>query len=477
MIGSLRPGDVVRQKYRLEQVIGEGGMAVVIAAWHLRLDQRVALKFLRPETARHPDAVQRFFREAQAVSKMEGSHVPRVIDVDALDDGLPFIAMEFLEGSDLSSVARDGRPLDPAVAAGYVRQACEAITEAHGLGIIHRDLKPANLFLAKKRSGEEAIKVLDFGISKLLEDTGITAGATAMGSAEYMSPEQMTSSRDVDVRTDIWSLGVTLYELVTARSPFHADGVGAVCMMVMTKDPARPRSLRPDLPAALEAVILRCLDKDPARRYATAAELAAALLPFTVAAPAQAAAPTFLAPASTASPWQAPPPASAPEPRPAAPPRSGGLTVLVGGVLGALAVAVVIVAFVAGRGDGGKPAAIETKGRYRLDAATLFDAQAKLTWQRTPGPGAMTWSAAKAYCARAGNGYRLPDRSELTGLLDVTRAEPPLDPQNFPTTPADAFWTASPAPDSAGGAWVVHFFSARVQPSPPGVPNRVRCVR
>src|SRR5262245_8599938 len=174
MIGSLRPGDVVRQKYRLEHVVGEGGMAVVFKAWHLRLDQPVALKFLRPETARHPDAVQRFVREAQAISKMEGSHVPRVIDVDSHYDGLPFIAMEYLEGSDLSWVAREQRPLEPAIAAGYVRQACEAIAEAHELGIIHRDLKPANLFLAKKRSGEESIKVLDFGISKLLEDTGIT---------------------------------------------------------------------------------------------------------------------------------------------------------------------------------------------------------------------------------------------------------------------------------------------------------------
>src|SRR5262245_12181533 len=174
MVSSLRPGDVIQQKYRLEQVLGQGGMAIVVSAWHLHLEQRVAIKLLRPESVAHPDVIPRFLREARAASKIESSAVARVMDVDTLPDGAPFIVMEYLEGRDLSFVSREGRALPPHEAALYVLQACTALTEAHGLGIIHRDIKPANLFLAKKRSGDQQIKVLDFGISKLLEDTVMT---------------------------------------------------------------------------------------------------------------------------------------------------------------------------------------------------------------------------------------------------------------------------------------------------------------
>ena len=284
MAAPLQPGTLVQGKYRVEHVLGEGGMGIVVAAVHLGLDQRVALKILRPEMRRLPEVVERFQREARAASKIEGAHVAKVLDVGALDDGTPFMVMEHLEGSDLSSVRRSGRPLPPAIAVGYIIEACEAIVEAHGLGIIHRDIKPANLFLAKKRSGRTEIKVLDFGISKLggpgEADAGLTGSAVAMGSAEYMSPEQMLSARDVDLRADIWSLGVCLYELCTARGPFSGASLGDTCAQVIHGAPKPPRELVPQIPPGLEAIILRCLDKDRTRRFASAAELAAALRPF-----------------------------------------------------------------------------------------------------------------------------------------------------------------------------------------------------
>jgi eukaryotic-like serine/threonine-protein kinase len=300
MTGPLQPGTVLQGKYRVEHLLGEGGMGIVVAAIHLGLDQRVALKILRPELRRMPEVVERFQREARAASKIEGAHVAKVLDVGALDDGTPFMVMEHLEGSDLSSVRRNGRPLPPALAAGYLIEACQAIAEAHGLGIIHRDIKPANLFLAKKRSGKTEIKVLDFGISKLggpgEPDSGLTGTAVAMGSAEYMSPEQMLSARDVDLRADIWSLGACLYELCTARGPFHGASLGDTCAKVIHGAPAPPRSLAPQIPPALEAIILRCLEKDRTKRFAGAAELAAALLPLANRPVEEAAAPRFSQP-------------------------------------------------------------------------------------------------------------------------------------------------------------------------------------
>jgi serine/threonine-protein kinase len=448
MSAPLAVGDVIRQKYVVEGLLGQGGMAFVFSAVHLHLQQRVAIKVLRPDTAQGPEVIERFLREARAASRLDGAHVARVIDVDTLEDGTPFIVMEQLEGCDLAERLRE-RPLAPFEAASYVRQACLAIADAHALGVVHRDLKPANLFLARKRSGETIVKVLDFGISKLLEDTRITKEMVGMGSAEYMSPEQMRSAGDVDGRTDIWSLGVTLYELTTGRTPFHAEGVGNVVAAVMTRDPAPPRQLRAELLPGLEAVILRCLNKDPARRYATAAELGAALAPFT-----------------------SPPLAGAPAPAVGAPPPgSPRVALLVGGALGVLGVLVVLVAFAVGRGRPGAPAA----GRYQLEADTVRDAQTGLTWQRKPAGRTMDWTAARAHCAGAGAGFRLPETDELQGLLAVTTLEPPLDPVSFPTTPVDVFWSSAPASD--GSAWVVHFSDGRRTTSVISARNRVRCVR
>jgi eukaryotic-like serine/threonine-protein kinase len=279
----LLPGNVLAGKFRVERVIGEGGMGMVVAAHHLQLDQRVALKVMRPEAA-GAEGVQRFLREAQAVAKLRSNHVVRVLDVGALPDGAPYIVMEFLEGHDLAAhVHRKGRlPVDEAV--DYVLQACDALSEAHRLGIVHRDLKPANLFLTNDGGGVPIVKILDFGISKQTSaDEGradLTSTRGVVGSPSYMSPEQLKASRDVDGRTDIWALGVVLHELLTGRLAFEATTLPELHVAILSQPPASVRMTRGDVPPGLEAVLLRCLEKDVSRRYQSVTDLVAALADF-----------------------------------------------------------------------------------------------------------------------------------------------------------------------------------------------------
>ncbi len=272
------PGDVLAGKYRVERVIGQGGMGVVVAATHLQLDQLVALKFT---TLDGGPAVERFLREARSAVRLRSEHVAKVTDVGTLENGTPYMVMEYLEGQDLSVVLREKGQLPVSDAVGYVVQACEAVAEAHGLGIVHRDLKPHNLFLTTGVSGLPKVKVLDFGISKTLgTDLALTRTAEIVGTPSYMSPEQLRSARDVDQRADIWALGVILYELVTGRLPFEAETLPQLCTMVATETPAAPIVHRPDLPQAISDAVLRCLVRAPEARFPDAAELAAALGPF-----------------------------------------------------------------------------------------------------------------------------------------------------------------------------------------------------
>ncbi len=288
----VKAGDVLAGKYRVEHVLGVGGMGVVVAAHHLQLDERVALKFLLPAALSNPEAVSRFEREARAAVKIKSEHVARVIDVGKLDNGAPYMVMEYLEGADLSGMIEKMGRLQPPQAVDFVLQAGEAIAEAHSLGIVHRDLKPANLFCIRRRDGQLSIKVLDFGISKLTaaaqgastgnREMSMTKTTAVVGSPVYMSPEQMQSSKGVDHRTDIWSIGVILYELLTGHIPFDASTVTELAIRIATEVPPKMPAL-PGLPSGLEGVVLRCLEKDRARRFQNMAEMAEALAPFGTA--------------------------------------------------------------------------------------------------------------------------------------------------------------------------------------------------
>jgi serine/threonine-protein kinase len=277
---------VLAGKYQVERVLGVGGVGVVVAARHLQLDERVALKFLLPAMAANAEAVARFAREARSAVRIKNEHVARVLDVGTLESGAPYIVMELLEGADLAQwLALRGRmPVEQAV--DFVLQACVALAEAHGLGIVHRDLKPANLFCTRRSDGQLVVKVLDFGISKVIEchaqspAGGVTRTSSVMGSPHYMSPEQAQSAKDVDHRTDIWALGVILHELLVGRVPFAGEAFGEIAVKVAVQPAPLLCTLRSDAPPALEDVVQRCLEKDRRDRFSNVADLAAALAPF-----------------------------------------------------------------------------------------------------------------------------------------------------------------------------------------------------
>ena len=279
----LEPGTVVAGKFRIERVIGEGGMGVVLAAHHLLLGRTVAIKLLKPAALAHPDIVTRFGNEARSASRIQSEHVARVLDVGALDSGEPYMVMEYLDGSDLLKYARQRGPLGIEEAVDYLLQACEALAEAHVAGIVHRDLKPANLFLTRRADGSACVKVLDFGISKAAlgaDEAGaqnLTQTSSVLGTPGYMAPEQLRSSKHVDARTDIWALGVIFHQLLTGKMAFQGSTVADVYAAILTSPPEPLRSSRPDAPAEIEAIIGKCLEKDPNHRFANVGEFAAAI--------------------------------------------------------------------------------------------------------------------------------------------------------------------------------------------------------
>jgi eukaryotic-like serine/threonine-protein kinase len=280
-----QPGEVIVGKYKVIRLIGTGGVGFVVSARHVGFDELVALKFLRPEFATHAEAVTRFTIEARASFKIKSEHVARVLDVDTLIDGTPFIAMELLEGTDLRSLLDRCRMLAIPPAVDYALQTCEALAAAHSLRVIHRDIKPENLFLTGPGDETDRIKVLDFGISKVaLTGTGRHTNQAltriAVGTPPYMSPEQVRASSDLDARSDIWSLGCVLYELITGTAPFDRMSLMQSCAAVLEEQPAPPRDLRPGVSHELDAVVMRCLEKHPDARFQNVAELAEALAPF-----------------------------------------------------------------------------------------------------------------------------------------------------------------------------------------------------
>ncbi len=324
-------GDVIAGKYRVREVIAVGGMGIVLGAEHQQLGQEVAIKVLLPtELAQEPHAAMRFLREARAAAQLRSDHVVRIYDVDTLPDGLPYMVMERLHGQDLRALVRERGPLPIEDVVDYVIHACDAVGEAHRAGIVHRDLKPANLFLISRTDGSSLVKVLDFGISKAsaqaaLEGT-LTTSRTLIGSPLYMSPEQIRDPKSVDARSDIWSFGVILHQLLTGKQAFTADSLPGVCAAIAADPPQSTRELRPEVPAELEAVIRKCLEKRPDDRYQNVEELCAALAPFGRLGSASLA-PTvpvsslrWIPPSGTFHERPAPPPP--PPPPPAPPARS-----------------------------------------------------------------------------------------------------------------------------------------------------------
>jgi serine/threonine-protein kinase len=280
MARTFETGQILAGKYRVDRPLGKGAMGVVFAATTLANGLPVAIKILLSEQI-HPAERARFVQEATIAIRLRGEHSVRVLEIGALEDGVPYIVMELLAGEDLSHLLEREGPQSPERAVAWLLDACKALAEAHAAGIVHRDLKPANMFLAKPPHGEPIIKILDFGLSKLADDIPgrprLTATLSVFGSPAYMAPEQLVDTGKVDRRADIYSLGVTLFELLSCKLPFIARSPAELAALVMRDPPRSLRAARPDVPPGLELVVMRCLEKNPRDRYQTASELAAAL--------------------------------------------------------------------------------------------------------------------------------------------------------------------------------------------------------
>ena len=280
------PGQILLRKYRVEELLGYGGMGLVFAARHLALDERVAIKVLTPAASDDQGALARLQREARILARVRNEHVVRVIDLGQLEDGAPFMVMEYLTGRDLGSLLEEQGRLGLEEAVSYVLQALIALAAAHTNGVVHRDLKPENLFCTLAQDGGWLIKVLDFGISRLERaeldraSASMTGPSAVMGTPLYMSPEQLRDPRTVDARSDIWSIGVVLYELVTGVAPFSGASLGDIAIKIATEAPPPLAFVEPSIAARLEDVLSRCLRKEREERFANVAQLARALEPF-----------------------------------------------------------------------------------------------------------------------------------------------------------------------------------------------------
>jgi len=279
---------LLEDNYALERVIGCGGAGVVVAARHLRLGLRVALKFLRPDKPKDPEAVRRFVREGQITARIQNAHVTRMLDIGRLPDGEPFLVMEHLEGCDLAALLEARGPLASAEAVAYVRQAAAGLAAAHALGIIHRDLKPSNLFLTVAPNGSPLVKILDFGIAEQSSSADasaleLTANPLDMGSPPFVAPEQLRAERRADAKSDIWALGAALFTLLAGRSPFARPYLSETYLAILSGRIPDLTAMRPDIERPLAAIVERCLSADPEQRFASAAELAFALAPFAIA--------------------------------------------------------------------------------------------------------------------------------------------------------------------------------------------------
>lgn len=318
MARGVHQGDIIDGKYRVERLLGRGGMGLVVEATHLTLGTTVAIKVLTKSRCRIEE-VEQLVREAQVAARLKSDHVVRIFDAGLLESGAPFVVMEHLIGRSLHETIIPGAPPMPvADAVDIVLQICDALEEAHAHGIVHRDLKPGNVFLSKLPNGRETAKVLDFGIAKLLRDapasilgapSSVDDLSAVVGTPEYMAPEQFTPGRKATTAIDIWGLGVILYELLTSRRPFDARAFPELVWRITTMDPVMPRTIRPEVPEGLNAIVKKCLVRDPEKRANNAAALAAELRQYGRDTRGPISGPIPMGMASTAHPM--PPPSAA----------------------------------------------------------------------------------------------------------------------------------------------------------------------
>jgi serine/threonine-protein kinase len=276
----MRRGDVVDGKYRIDRVLGAGGMGMVVLAQHLELDCAVALKFMLADAMADPDLVRRFSREARAAARLRSEHATRIFDVGKLSSGAPYLVMEYLDGRDLASLLVEKKRLEVGEAVRYALQACVALGEAHACGIVHRDLKPQNIFLTKGPRGQPLVKVLDFGLAKLdaveideAARSGVTRTGMLLGSPNYVAPEQLHDPREADGRVDVWALGACLYEMLAGRRAFAAPTWPLLSAMILMKEPPQLRELRRSVPEPLANIVHRCLRKAPEERFQSNKEM------------------------------------------------------------------------------------------------------------------------------------------------------------------------------------------------------------
>jgi serine/threonine-protein kinase len=280
--GSFRPGALVAGTYRVDRVLDSGSMHTAMLATNLQKGQRVALKVLRPEAARRTEVATRFLREARAAERIQGEHAARVIEVGTLESGAPFMATEYLEGTDLARFLRGRGPLPFPELIELGLQLCEALAEAHSAGVVHKNLEPAKLILTTRADHTTLVKVLSFGITRMsaldpCDGGAMTATAVLPGSPLYLAPEQLRPGREVDARADIWALGVILFELAAGTPPFYAPTPLDLAVAITREPPRALRVIRPELPKDFEKLVLRCLEKDPDKRFARVADMATAL--------------------------------------------------------------------------------------------------------------------------------------------------------------------------------------------------------
>ncbi len=273
-------GTVLERKYSIKEVLAEGGMGVVYKGEQRGIDRTVAVKFLNIQQCETLESYERFMREARIAASIDHPSIVEVFDLGTTQGGVPYIVMEFLRGEDLSSRIKQVSRLDVGEAVSIAEQVLEALQAVHSAGIVHRDLKPENVFLARQSGGSSIVKILDFGVSRLVVEDGvkrITEAGKVYGTPHYVSPEQVCGDRDADHRSDLYSVTVMLYEMLVGVPPFHSVSPSRLLVDIATAPTPNPLERRPDIPPAIAGFILRGMEKDPAGRFQSAQEMVRAL--------------------------------------------------------------------------------------------------------------------------------------------------------------------------------------------------------